>query len=76
MHNSNNRRLSALEGKVTPTIQRSTYSGLVAMLEAGALDMAQLTDTELWWLSVGRAEPMPADVELDRRLEAIVHEQQ
>jgi hypothetical protein len=68
---SSSKRLAALERGLTPTIQRSTYGGLVTLIEAGTLDMSQLTDTELWWLCVGRAEPMPTDAELDRRLEEI-----
>ena len=61
------RRLETLEAKVA-TNQRGTYAGLVALCEAGVLQIEHLTDTELWWIIVGKAEPMPDDAEVDRRL--------
>jgi len=65
------RRLEELEGKAV-THQRGTYGGLVALCEAGLLDMPQLSDVELWWLIAGKAETMPDDAEVERRLADVV----
>ena len=67
MYNNLDRRLGALEGRAV-THQRGTYAGLVALCEAGVLQIEHLTDTELWWLIAGKAEPMPSEAEQDRRM--------
>jgi hypothetical protein len=62
------KRLVALE-TTAAVAQRGTYSGLVRLCEAGVLKMPDLSDQELWWIIVGKEEPMPADDEVDRRLQ-------
>ncbi len=71
MYSNRDSRLAALEGRAV-TNRRGTYSGLVALCEAGVLVMSDLTDTELWWLIAGKAEPMPSEAEQDRRLADVV----
>ncbi len=57
MH-STSRRLDRLESAVVPTI-RATLPGLVQLCTDGSLTIAQLTDTELWWLFSGKQESFP-----------------
>jgi len=68
LHNSIERRLFALEGKLGVN-QRGTYAGLVALHDAGLLTVTDMTDQELWWLVAGREEDAPLDEEeFERRL--------
>jgi len=66
------RRLEALENR-TVFSQRGTYEGLVSMLDAGLLQIPELTDTELWWIVAGKEETMPSEAEQDIRLAGVRH---
>jgi len=71
LYNNLDRRLGALEGRAV-THRRGTYAGLVALCEAGLLAIDDLTDTELWWIVAGKAEPMPSEAEQDIRLAVVL----
>ena len=72
MHNDIERRLVSLEGRWGVN-QRGAYDGLVALYDAGVLTMNDLSDQELWWIIVGRAEDAPSDeAEFERRLADVV----